>query len=58
MIPIKDKEEKQAPEKEAPGKTEKEAPEEEVKEAKQAAEEGAMGFLSQAFREDGCPCTQ
>ena len=41
MIPIKDKEEKQAPEKEAPGKTEKEAPEEEVKEAKQAAEEPA-----------------
>ena len=41
MIPIKDKEEKKAPEKEASGKTEKEAPEEEVKEAKQAAEEPA-----------------
>jgi molecular chaperone GrpE len=41
MIPIKDKEEKKAPEKEAPDKTEKEAPEEEVKEAEQAAEEPA-----------------
>ena len=42
MIPIKDKEQKKAPEKEAPGKAEKEAPEEEVKkEAEQAAEEPA-----------------
>ena len=41
MIPIKDKEEKKAPDKEAPDKTEKEAPEEEVKEAEQAAEEPA-----------------
>ncbi len=42
MIPIKDKEQKKASEKEAPGKAEKEIPEEEVKkEAEQAAEEPA-----------------
>ena len=42
MIPIKDKEQNKASEKEAPGKAEKEIPEEEVKkEAEQAAEEPA-----------------
>ena len=40
MIPIKDKEQKKAPEKEVPNKTEKETPEkEDVKEAGQVAEE-------------------